>query len=88
MDVEAIPRAAEQARTRVNEEVIAPLYEWMKAYDHAAVSTPRHDYVLVGVADTKFMFILHVSDVDKRHWQGRDHTLLPAAPNSGIHAAM
>jgi hypothetical protein len=37
MDVEAIPRAAEQARTRINEEVIAPLYEWMKAYDHAAV---------------------------------------------------
>ena len=32
MDVEAIPRAAEEARIRIHTEVLDPLTEWMEAY--------------------------------------------------------
>eukprot|EP00983_Pelagomonas_calceolata_P129074 1161576-Pelagomonas_calceolata.AAC.4 len=32
MDVDAIPRAIEEAKNRVNVEVMAPLMEWMEAY--------------------------------------------------------
>lgn len=32
MDVEAIPRAAAEARARVNSEVMEPLNEWLQAY--------------------------------------------------------
>lgn len=38
MDVEAIPRAAEEARRRITQEVMDPLNEWMGAYKVIAVS--------------------------------------------------
>jgi len=38
MDVDAIPKAIEEAKIRVKSEVMDPLMEWMEAYKVLSVS--------------------------------------------------
>lgn len=42
MDVEAIPKAADDAKKRVHQEVMEPLLEWLSAYRVISVSALLH----------------------------------------------